>query len=414
MIEFLKDYVCEWEDQLNIPLMTKEADRSLVEYIKDCWLSLEVVKNIKVVKFEYSERESEIDINKHIFRREKHKKKKDKHGIKNVNDSRVGKLIVYLNITMEDRDRETGEVKKQVYPIKKTMLLPLQDENGYFYIKGKKFILIYQLLEKSTYTSNSSITLKSLMPINVKRYIIDAEDSNGIKYHLPYYKVPVFRKDVTVILFYLSKGIKYALDYLNVSHVISFIDTLPEEDDTENIYFPLSSKCYLVVDREMFAKYQYIQSIVGAFKAVTTSRVTIQQLNDSKQWIKKIVVPNNYEKGLSTLNYFGRLLDETTRKVLLLPDYYRDDIYAVLRWQMEHYNELRLKDNCDLSNKRLRCNEYIASLLSKEFSKRLNRYISMGNKANIESMREIFKFSGDRVMSPNPSNCGNELLFINY
>ena len=349
MIEFLKDYVCEWEDQLNVPLMTKAADVPLVEYIKDCWMSLEVVKNIKVVKFEYSEKESEIDINKHIFRREKHKKKKDKHGIKNVNDSRVGKLTVYLNITMEDRDRETGEIKKQVYPIKKTMLLPLQDENGYFYIKGKKFILIYQLLEKSTYTSNSAITLKSLMPISVKRYIIEAEDVDGNKFILPYYKVPVFRKEVTILLFYLSKGITYALDYLNVNHIISFTDILPENRDDDNLYFMLSSKCYLVVDRQMFLKYQYVQSIVGAFKAVTTSRVTIQQLTDAKQWIKKIVVPNNYEKGLSTLNYFGRLLDETTRKVLLLPNYYREDIYAVLRWQMEHYNDLRLKDNCDLS-----------------------------------------------------------------
>ena len=63
---------------------------------------------------------------------------------------------------------------------------------------------------------------------------------------------------------------------------------------------------------------------------------------------------------------------------------------------MEHFNELRLKDNCDLSNKRIRCNEYIASLLSKEFSKRLNRIISMGDRATIESMRELLKFSGDK------------------
>ena len=46
--------------------------------------------------------------------------------------------------------------------MKKSMLIPLQDEEGYFYIKGKKYYLIYQLVEKSTYTSNSSVTLKSL------------------------------------------------------------------------------------------------------------------------------------------------------------------------------------------------------------------------------------------------------------
>ena len=56
---------------------------------------------------------------------------------------------------------------------------------------------------------------------------------------------------------------------------------------------------------------------------------------------------------------------------------------------MQEFNELRLKDNCDLSNKRLRCNEYIASLLTKEFSKRLNRIISMGDKATIDNIREL-------------------------
>ena len=44
-------------------------------------------------------------------------------------------------------------------------------------------------------------------------------------------------------------------------------------------------------------------------------------------------------------------------------------------------------------NKRIRCNEYIASLLSKEFSKRLNRIISMGDRATIESMRELVNSS---------------------
>ena len=62
---------------------------------------------------------------------------------------------------------------------------------------------------------------------------------------------------------------------------------------------------------------------------------------------------------------------------------------------MEHFQELRMKDNLNLDNKRLRCNEYISSLLTKEFSKRLNRIISMGDKVTIDNIKEIFKFPGD-------------------
>ena len=46
--------------------------------------------------------------------------------------------------------------------------------------------------------------------------------------------------------------------------------------------------------------------------------------------------------------------------------------------------------------KRLRCNEYIASLLTKEFSRRLNRIISLGDKATIDNIQEMFRFPGAR------------------
>lgn len=307
----LKDYLCEWEDYLNEDLMTKSADRPLVEYIVDAWKSLEVVKQIKFKGYEYVDKESEIDINKHIFKREKKKKKKDRYDVKFVSDDRVGKLTVYLDVTMLETDPTTGETTYQVYPLKKSMLIPLQDENGYFTIKGKKYYMIYQLLESSTYTSASSVTLKSLMPIAVKRNTVDTEDVTGKSYTLPYFNVFVFKKEIPILLFYMSKGIDYTLDYLNISDVVSFIDKLPNNIlNDDYYYFQLSSKCFIQVDKEMFDKYPYIKSIVGGFITICSNRVTLDQLDDPKQWIKKIANPNNYEKGYGILKYFNRLLDK--------------------------------------------------------------------------------------------------------
>jgi sulfatase maturation enzyme AslB (radical SAM superfamily) len=251
------------------------------------------------------------------------------------------------------------------------------------------------MVEKSTYTSASSVTLKSLMPVAVKRNIVEADevahnnitdeklkrsgisasDCEGEHYVLPVYSVFVFRKEIPIILFYLSKGIDYTLDFLEVSNVISFIPSLPEEKDPDMIYFQLSSKCYMQIIRKIFNKYPYVQSIAGAFLTVCTNRVTIEQLDDPKVWIKKIANPNNYEKGKDILRFFNRLLDESTKKILKVHPYHKSDIYTLLRWVMQEYNDLRLKDNLDLKNKRLRCNEYIASLLTKEFSKRLNTIV---------------------------------------
>lgn len=308
MKKSLKNYECEFEKELNISLMEKSADRPLVDYILDSWKSLEVVQQIKFKGYEYTEKESEIDINKHIFKREKKRKKKDRHEVKYIADDRVGKLTVFLEVTMLETDPKTGEVSYQVYPIKKSMLIPLQDENGYFWIKSKKYYMIYQMLEKSTYTSASSVTLKSLMPIAVKRNVITAEDIDEVQYNLPVYYVFVFRKEIPIILFYLSKGIRYALDYLHVSKVLGFVDKVGERDP-KKLYFGLSNKCWLWVDKEFFDKYQYIQSVVGAFCSVSTNRVTLDMLDDPKQWIKRIANPQNYEKGYGILKYFNRLLD---------------------------------------------------------------------------------------------------------
>lgn len=407
----LSTYISDFKKELNYDLMNKVNDAPLVDYIMDSWRSLEVVPNIKITDFKYSDRESSIDINDHIFKREKKKKKKDRFQYKFINDDRCGKLTVSLIISVKETDPETGEPFMHEYPLTKSMLIPIKDENGNYYIKGKKYYMIYQLVEKSTYTSNSSITLKSLMPIAVKRNVIHASsdlisdddelrkssvkasDLNGEIYNLPSYSVFVFRKEIPIILFYMAKGLSFTLSYLNVDNVISVV---PYPDhDSDYLYFKISSECYIKVIKDLFLKYPFVQSVVGGLLEVTNKRTTIPMLESGNVWVKKLSPTDNFEKGKDILKFFNRLLDETTKKILKVDEYHKEDIYSLLRWMMQEFNELRLKDNMDLANKRLRCNECIASLLTKEFSRRLNTIFSLGDKATIDNFKNIFKFPGD-------------------
>lgn len=286
---------------------------------------------------------------------------------------------------------------------------------------------MYQLVEKSTYTGNQTVTLKSLMPIALRRNSSDvdgmdihsdskmidmANDENGFakrshvvkedveenQYTLPVYSIFMFRKEMPVILFYLANGVEWALDFLGVSRIISFESNMDDRKDGE-VWFSISSKCFLRVrDREIFLKYQYLQAVVGGILDVVSNRFTPDQIHDTSIWIKKLGNGNNYAKGLDMLTFFNRLLDETTKKILLLDDYNKYNIYALIRWMMMNFNELRLKDNMNLYNKRIRCNEYISSLLTVEFSKRLNWVIAMGNKATMDNYKEIFKFPGEILL----------------
>lgn len=399
MKKYLQDYVSDFEKELNIPLMNKAADRPLIEYIVDAWKSLEIIPNIKFLKYEYNSTESEVDINKFISKRDKKKRKKDRCDYKFIDDDRFGCLTVWLEITTVEKNRQTGNDTIHKKIIKKGMLVPVQDEDGYFWIKGKKYFIIYQLVDKSTYTSSKTVTLKSLMPVAVKRITIEKEDTTEKKHVLPIFNIFVFKKEIPNILFYASDGMSHALMYLGVDDIISFVDNVTDVDNEKFICFAISSKCYIKVRRSMFDKYQYVQAIVGMILNVSTNRLTLQDLDNPEIWIKKLSPTGSLEKGRDILIFFNRMLDETTKKILKLDNINKRDIYSLIRWMMMNFNELRMKDNLSLKNKRIRCNEYIASLLTMEFSIRLNRIITLGGKATMDDFKDLFKFSGDILLN---------------
>ena len=228
---------------------------------------------------------------------------------------------------------------------------------------------------------------------------VECVDVRGLHYTLPYYSVYVFKKEIPVILFYLKDGFVSTMDFLGVSGAINLVEKVSDNSE-KNLYFEITkNRCYIEVNKMLFHKHPYLQSIVGGILHVSTARNTIDTFEKPEVWIKKLSGTNNLEKGYDILNFFGRLLDETTKKNVKIHQYHRQDIYTLLRWMCQEFATLRLKDNLSLDNKRLRCNEVISSLLTLEFSKRLNRIISLGEKATIDNYRDLFKFPGDKIES---------------
>lgn len=394
MLNCLSDYVMDYEENLNMDLMTKAADGDLVEYVVDSWKSLEVVKYIKFLGYDFNTRESTIDINKHVFKRNKNVPKKYQYDYKMINDDRAGLLTVHLLISIKEKDPKTGLDRIREKVIHKDMLVPLMDERGYMFINGKPYYLIYQLLEKSTYTTLTSCVIKSLMPIVIKRVPCSHEDTEGNIHIMPLFRTFVFHRETDIMLFIAANfGIEYGLIYLKVDSLIHLVPHNVEKREGY-LYFQVSSKCLLEVNKEMFDKWQYVQACVAGLLEILTNRFDLSQIENREPFIKKLTPSNTYEKGMDTLTSFNRMLDETTRKILKVNDYHKKDVYAIIRWAMMEFNELRMKDNLSLENKRLRCNEYIASLLTQEFSTRLNRIINMGAKVTLENIIDCFKFPG--------------------
>lgn len=395
MLQYLREYPSIFDNALNRDLMNRTFDKPLVEYVKECFLSLQIMKGIEILGFEYTERESEIDVNKYIYKRNKGKKQKEKFKYKYIDDSRCGLLTVRIKLTVSNADPRTNEMVTQEKIITKSILIPLEDEEGRYYLKGEYVYLIFQLVEKSTYTAFNSVILKSLMPFAVKRFTINVTDTEGTDYTLPYYTIQLFYKDIEVMLMYATRGLNYALQFaLDTPYLVMDFVTEVKEGDLENIYFPISATLFLRVNRELFEGFTYVQSVVGGILQITTNRLTIDKLDDTEIWLKKLG-QGNVKKGLNLMDSAKRLLDETTGKVLKLDIYNKHDVLSLVRWMMEEYNDLRMKDNVDLANKRVRRNEIFSCLLTLEFSMKLNRLMGLGGKATMDNYREVFSFPGD-------------------
>lgn len=389
MLDFISDYKNPNGERFNMKLMNREYDDSLVEYIVASCKSLEVLESIKFLGFKYEEDETKINLNKYFSSRAAKKDEELKY--REMYPSRYGELELKFRI---DYNGDTSYVTKH-------LLVPSSDEENYFTITGKKYFMLYQLVDSSTYTRPKTLTLKSLMPVNLQRVAKKFTDSEGTEHIAPIYTVMVFKNNINIFSFYLAKyGVSKTFEYFSIDKLMRFVDA--NENDPDAIYFPISSKIKLGVNKQFFNKHQYVQSCVFMMLDLVTNRLTFDKLDDLEYWTSRLGASrgkgNNYDeyaRGLSTLTFFERMLDETTKKILKVYNPNKQSIYSVIRWMLQNYNELRKKDNLDLKNKRLRCNEYIASLLTKEFSDRLTRIIALGNKMTMDKIKEIFSFPGN-------------------
>lgn len=395
MKKFLQYYKNPNEERINYGLINRQYDDDIVDYIVDCCKSLEVLQYVEFLGYEHIVDEASINTSEYIDAKTRTKtKKNDPTRYMYLQDNRHTELRLKFRLSCND---ETEVITKKI-------LVPIPDDLMYYTIKGNRYFLMYQVVDNSTYTTKKSLTLKSMMPVIMKVKQHTAKSTENISYTAPTYTINIFRKDVDIMLFYLAKiGIKKTLKYFSVDKIINF--TSEPIDEENNIYFNINSKIFLEVNKHFFNKYSYVKTIAFMLLTITTNRLTIESLFDKRYWIEAIGAlgttnkNSQYEKGINTLTFFDRIIDDTTKRILKVHPIHKKNIYSILRWMIMNFNELRKKDNLDLGNKRLRCNEYIASLLTKAFSERVNRIISLGNKVTLKNVKDIFKFPGDILIN---------------
>jgi hypothetical protein len=394
MLKYLNQLPNDYVDQLNTGLMNKEYDRDLIELLVDSFKGLEILPNIKILGYTWEPEEDKYDVNDHVVRRNVNKNK----AIKNITETRCG--VLYIDIEISGPDK-TG--KHKVHYIKKPIIVPIQDERGYYRIKGKDYFLIYQMVDKMMYPSIGAVTIKSLMPICVKTVKEDISDVNENTYTIPIYNIQIFKSAINILLLYSNLTITKSLNFMEVNR---FIKILQKDDYTPNhetsLYFECGKKSDIVVSvlKDPFEKFIYVKSIVGCLiKLFEETKIPFKDIDNWEEWMIIVGGKNTIRRGMYQHVFFNRLLDDVTRKELKINDYDKQNIYYLLRWIVQNYHVLWEKDNLSMVNKRLRCNEYVGSLMTAEISKRINRLVSLGDKATIKEYLAAFKFPEDIFVS---------------
>lgn len=410
MYKFLSDYCRSFDDKLNLPLINRELDKELYLYVYETIKSLEVFDSVKILGYEYKDKANDIKLNDYQRTRIQTGKKVQDEPIEvmHMAESRCGELTIHYELSI-DVKQEDGSIKVMSKKYSKNILIPIKDEDGYYMLKGKRYILMYQLVDSTTYSTSNSVVLKSIMPITCKRKSKIIYDVDRNPYTVPIYFTNIFKNEINMLLLFFAKmGFLETLLYLSVDKAITLTTVLGDDLD-KYVYFKISQDAFIKVNKFIFDECVEVRSIVGMLLDSLNNRVTIENIVDKNFWLEKLGHQPNIQqpafkraKARNLLLSVDRMMDMTTRRVLNISADHKDSMYSALRWMFMNYNDLKSKRIMDITNKRLRDNEYIASLMTRELSNTLYRIMSKVRKPqsrNLNTLEELFSFRGDILIN---------------
>lgn len=419
------------EENFNVSFLTSANDISIEDLVVMNMKEFEVIQNITILGYYLETDPEKIDINEHTININ-YKRKSDKLDIpkyKYLNPDRVAEMVFTIEIKTN--------VNQKI--ITKKILIPVE-YNGFYYIGNKKWKTEWQLCDASTYNQRGKITLKSRMPIIIyqtkHRPIMDLEgmihDTRTYSYALNsksrFNSAKPKPKFINPMMIYSAKmGLEEAIVYMGAGPDISILSRSKAEykeyDNLDEFYYFNINEVVFRVDKYMMDTNKHIASIVGMLKSLESnefpvSYALLSNFEEEKQYwrcrigyvgaAKSKNLLSFLEKGNTTIKMFERLLDNVTQMNLRLEKPYKRDIYALMKWMLYEFDNLKTRNNMDLNNKRIRKAEYIVQpTLGKKIAENIIKIIEKSGKSSqniIDTLLEGFNFPSDIIISGMRSN----------
>ncbi len=433
-LEALSQFNDQYKEKFNPDLFCRSDDEVMSELqkvIKSCERTNNSYFSIEVLRFRVVDDYAEI--NKILFdyyeyltrNKPKMKKKDNQYGFINMNDSAIRLLIVTYrvavnvknNLAIRPEDLASGKVKSEdtfdVY-----IAVPRVVDRYYFKINGIMRSILYQIVDGSTYNNNytnskiPNISFKIIfMAARVFRYSIGIYDEFTCQEIRMYnYRANIFNKTVCVCNYFLAKyGFYGAMKFLGIEGVY-ITDHKPEMNHKEYC-FKKADNLYIMVDRFLLENDLVTQSFVSCLYLCLIPGMYYNLAYTTEFWVRILgglfnrvsnekflqmfhgdsTVADTYNKGLSILDSFENIYDESTKEDLRLKPESKADMYCVLRWILREFYALKKKDNYDVSIKRIRFGQYVAATYIFKVIKGINRVSDQNNRITTESIKRAIR-----------------------
>lgn len=337
----------------------------------------------------------------------KSKKRENQYEYINLNESYIRLLIVTYYL----KDRSAEDYLDVIIAIPRII------EKYYFKINGIMRSTLFQIVDGSTYnngTSNAktpSITLKIIfMAARVTRYYNTITTTNGEELKLSYYYSRIFNKGISAVKYIFAKfGYYGALDFLGLGGTINI--TTQDPGDYNMYTFKVGENLFINSPKFLVDRNSLLQSVILTLQYTLIPEIEFQEFFTTEYWLRVLGLEfsgggndriiniynkddsttDTLEKGYSILDSFESIYDISTRNSIKLPEEDKATTYHIIRWIMREFNALRMKNNLDITCKKIRFAEYIASLYAMKIARGIYRVSDSNKKASIISIKKAIR-----------------------
>lgn len=382
------------ETDFNESLIHWRSEDDVGSYLEDIFKALEVVPGIKFHGVTMIRDESKFP--KDLISN-------------NIEQSRVELAQMHFTLDLQDTRED----------ITLSIFLPKLIDDFFYVLNGSTYYPILQIVDRGTYVTKKTFTLKTLlMPLMFRRDMRakHVDTFNGDREHDDMlYVLDLFRNRINVLrYFFASKGLAGTLQYFGVEQdiVIAETSTITELGAGVSDYRCLeirgsgglvvvaSNDWLNAIDIEpskqasvAHFRSSMLATVVSALDGIQQRFILEDDIGQWKRRLGKHFTQNSNgfeEKADKILISLERILDQRTRKNLahVHPDD-KSDVYAILRWMMRDYRTLIQVDGLSVKNKRIRMSEYLIHPLLMRFSESTYRLLNSKN-LTFRGLRGVF------------------------